>query len=113
MDWNGDCIGMTLFGCNMPATLDVILFLIVALAIWLLWKAQKLFREVELVDLILGEDRKASWSKIAAIQGFVIGSWAFIYLTLHDKLTEMYFLIYFAVCVGSPIAFGIINVIRG
>lgn len=100
---------MTLFGCNMPAPMEVILFSIVGITIWLLYKAQKIFQEVELIDLILGADGKASWSKIAAIQGFVIGSWVIIYLTIHDKLTEMYFLFYFAICVGSPVAFAIVN----
>jgi len=86
-----------------------LIFLIVIAAIWLLWKVQKVAKEVELKDLILGPDRKASWSKIAAIIGFVIGSWVIIYLTLHGNLTEMYFLSYFAVCVGSPVAFAIVD----
>lgn len=97
------------FNCNIPATMEVLLFIVLVVTFWLLWKAQKFAKEVELVDLILGEDRKASWSKMAAIIGFVIGSWVIIYLTVHDKLTEMYFLSYFAVCVGSPVAFAMVN----
>ena len=89
--------------------MEVLLFLIFLTSIWLIWKAQKVASEVKLQDLILGPDNKASWSKIAAIIGFVIGSWVVVYLTLHDKLTEMYFLFYFAICVGSPVAFAIVN----
>jgi ABC-type Mn2+/Zn2+ transport system permease subunit len=102
-------VKIPILNCQAPEVMSIFIFVALAFTLWLLWKAQRIAREVQLTDLILGPDRKASWSKMAAIIGFVIGSWVIIYLTLHDKLTEMYFLSYFAVCVGSPVAFAMVN----
>jgi hypothetical protein len=86
-------------------------FLVIGLVLtlWILWRVQRSTKNIDFVDWWIGPDGKASWSKAAAMGGFCIGSWIVIYLTLHDKMTEMFFLFYFAICVGSPVAFAIVN----
>jgi len=89
--------------------LSFVLFFGTLMLLYILWRVQKSVNQVDFVDLVLGADGKASWSKMTGIGGFFIGTWIVTYETLHDKLSDFMFLSYFAVCVGSPVAFGIIN----
>ena len=50
-------------------------------------------------DLLLGGDGKASTSKIALVVALILSSWAFVHLTLNDKLTEWFFVTYMSVWV--------------
>lgn len=79
--------------------------------LWICWKVQRSprYKNVDFVDLILGADGKVSWSKMAGIGGYFIGTWIVVHEELSGKLSDAMFLSYFAVCIGSPVAFGIIN----
>ena len=81
----------------------------VLLMLWVMWRVERATNGVNFSDVIIGPDGKASWSKMAAIGGFFIGSWIMVYLTMSGKLTEFFFLIYYAICIGSPVAFAIIG----
>lgn len=105
---------MKLLDCIAGVTINpmgALLLIGTLFAIWVLWRLQRSVKrsDIDLGDLIVGPDGKASWSKIAGIGGFMLGSWIMVYLTLHDRMTEWMFLIYYAICVGSPIAFAIIG----
>jgi hypothetical protein len=93
--------------------MHVILLTAFVLVIWVLWKVQRGFNSVDLRDLILGEDGKASWSKMSAMGGWCVGTWIVVYLTMHDKMTLPFYLVYFCVVIGSPMAFAIINLWKG
>jgi hypothetical protein len=95
-----DCLaGFTI----SPAALILIFGLLFSL--WILWKVQMSPKHIDLVDLLVDTDGKASWTKITAIGAFIIASWAFAFMVLHDKMTEWLFLFYVAVYSGAPVAY--------
>lgn len=104
---------MTIVDClsGRVDPLSALLFIGAFWMLWILWRIQRSpkYHQVDLVDLIIGPDGKASWSKMAGIGGYMIGSWIVVYQTLHDKLSDFLFLSYFAVCIGSPVAFAVIG----
>jgi len=83
---------------------------------WTLWRIQRATNGVDFKYVILGPDGRPMWSKMAAIAGFVVGSWVLIYVTIAGKVPDgltLLFLCYFAICIGSPMAFAIINAWKG
>ena len=52
---------------------------------------------------------KLSTMKIAQNVALIVSTWAFIHLTLEDKLTEWFFTAYMTVWVAGYIAKGVIN----
>lgn len=107
---------MSCFGDIKQDLLFAILLAGVVFIISVLYKVNKAANEAHLVDIILGEDRKASWSKMAAIGGFMIVGFILIWCTVVQHVPEgmpWMILIFLAACVGSPIAFAIINFLRG
>lgn len=88
----------------------------VLVSLWMLWRVQRAVNGVDFKWLILGPDGKPMWSKMAAIAGFMVGSWVMVYVTIAGKVPEglvLLFLCYFAICIGSPMAFAIINAWKG
>lgn len=83
---------------NFLATVDysaVMLFIMVATLTGLIWNLNKKDDvSFDLNDLFVDEKGKASTSRISAITALIISTWAFVHLTLADKLTEWYVLIY-------------------
>jgi len=45
-------------------------------------------------DLFLEDSGKASTSKLAQLVALMVSTWAILFLTLHNNLTEGYFLAY-------------------
>jgi hypothetical protein len=96
--------------------MSVSLALFVLWAIYILWRVQRTTNHVDFRDWWVGKDGKAEWSKAAAILGFAIVSWVVVYVTVHEKVPDglaWILLIYLAACVGSPVAFAIINLRQG
>lgn len=89
--------------------MEAALILSAIVVLWILWRVQRSPKSIDFVDLMIGPDGKASWSKMTGIGGYAVGTWIIIYLTIHNLMTEWYFVIYYAICVGSPVAFAIIN----
>jgi hypothetical protein len=85
-----------------------VLLIALLVAAWVLWKVQTSPKHIDLVDLLVDTDGRASWTKITAIGAFMMSSWAFAYLTMHDKMSDFLFLSYVAVYSGAPVAYRII-----
>jgi hypothetical protein len=100
---------MKLFDCLTgsewnPAALLLLAGL--AFTVWILWRVHRNARNsIDLSELLIDSDGKASWTKITAIGAFIVASWAFAFMTLHDKMTEWLFLFYVAVYSGAPVAY--------
>lgn len=94
-------------------TRSVVLSLGALLAGWIMWRLQKSSKQIDFMDLLVTADGKASWSKMTAIFGFLVGTWVVVIKTLAGTLTDEMFLIYYAICIGSPVAFGIISMRAG
>lgn len=92
---------------SLALSLGAIFFL------WVLWRLQRSDKKIDFMDLLIGLDGKASWSKMCAIAGFFVGTWVVVVKTLAGTFTSEDFLIYFAVCIGSPVAFGVISMRAG
>jgi ABC-type Mn2+/Zn2+ transport system permease subunit len=75
------------------------------LTLWILWRVQRAANRVDLVDIIVGDDGKASWTKLTAVGAFLISSWGFVALIQRDKMTETLFGLYIAVYSGAPVAY--------
>lgn len=60
-------------------------------------------------DLLLGEDGRASWSKITAIGAFVVAVWIVVALTNRGQMTEWIFAFFITVYSGAPVAFALIQ----
>lgn len=107
---------MKWFECVRDFGLDtrsIVLSVGALLAAWILWRLQKSSKQIDFMDLLVTGDGKASWSKMTAIFGFLVGTWVVVVKTLAGTLTDEMFLIYYAICIGSPVAFGIISMRAG
>lgn len=84
------------------------MFLIVGVfvALVLLWKVQRNVKNhVDLSELLIDADGRASWTKITAIGAFLFSTWGFVVLIERDKMTETLFGLYIAVYSGAPVAY--------
>jgi len=84
----------------------------VVFILWILFRVQRETSDLDFSDWLRGTDRKASWSKAAAIGGFVVGSWCLIMITLAGKVPDGYwllFLTYFAIVIGNPAAIELVK----
>ena len=71
-----------------------------------LWKVQKNVKnKVDLSELLIDADGKASWTKITAIGAFLFSTWGFVVLIERDHMTEALFGLYIAVYSGAPVAY--------
>lgn len=85
----------------------VAIFAIALASLWGLWRMYQ--RGVDPADLILGQDGKASWSKITAIGAFLVISWAVVVMAVSGHLSDTLLLGYAAVYSGVPVAMQLIN----
>lgn len=75
--------------------LPVILALGFLLLAYMLYKAQLKRDKFDLRDLIIDPTTtKISLSKFSQLIALGVSAWAFVYLTLHDKLSEFYMTIF-------------------
>jgi hypothetical protein len=78
----------------------------VGTALVLLWKVQRNVKNhVDLSELLIDADGRASWTKITAIGAFLFATWGFVVLVERDKMTEALFGLYIAVYSGAPVAY--------
>jgi hypothetical protein len=101
------------FGTNWQADLMIVALLVTVPGfIVVMWRIQHAVNDLDFADWFRGANGKASWKEAQGIGGFMVGTWCVIYITLVGKVPEGYalvFLIYLAVCIGSPTAIQIIN----
>jgi hypothetical protein len=82
------------------------------LILYILFRVQRETNQLDFSDWLRGTDGKASWSKAAAIGGFMVGSWCLITITLAGKVPDGYwllFLTYFAIVIGNPAAIELVK----
>lgn len=80
----------------------VMLFLTLTVCIVVLVYLQMRRDSLDLRWLILDDTTtRPSIFKIGQLAALLISSWGFIYLTLHDKLSEFYFAAYMGIWAGS------------
>lgn len=71
-------------------------------SLFLLYRLQKSKdTPFDIADFLLGPDGKASQMKLAQLGAFLISSWGFVYLTVHNQLTEWFYSSYLAIWSGS------------
>jgi len=83
-----------------------------ALVLRILWLVQRTANGLDFSDWLRGADGKASWSKAAAIGGWMVGSFCMIHVTLTGKVPDGYwllFLTYFAIVIGNPAAIELVK----
>lgn len=74
-----------------------------ALALWVLLRLKN--RGVDLVDVILDEGGKASWTRICAVGGFLISTWVIAHQELTERLTDAMFGLYLGTFVGGAVLY--------
>ena len=72
--------------------------------LWMLWRIQVGKNRIDFRDILLGPDGKASGSKIMQLGAFAVSTWGFIFIIIHNALTEYYFTAYMIAWSGSQIA---------
>ena len=77
----------------------------ILVALWVLWKIQRSPKPVDLVDLILDESGRASWTRICAIGAFLFSTWAMAHLELTGRMDSTYFGLYLGTFVGGAVAY--------
>ncbi len=112
MDWLKQC-----FGVDWRTDL-LIVAMFVSFIFWirLLWKVQRGLNGIDFTDWLRGPDGKASWKQASGIAGFMVGTFCIIYTTLVGRVPEGYvllFLVYFAICIGNPLAASMVSMVRG
>lgn len=111
MSWLKQCFG----GIQLDF-MTAALFVGVVWAIMMLIRIQRATNTLDLADWLRGADGKASWKQAAGIGGFLVGTWAMIYITIKGTVPENYvllFLVYFAIVIGSPTALQFMSYWRG
>lgn len=85
----------------MPKTIAFILFALILLLILrsLIQRDKDDTSKINLEDLLVAEDGRVSKVAVAFWGAFIATTWAFVYLTLRDKLTDMVFTAYGAMWV--------------
>lgn len=86
------------------AHLDYVQVLLVLGGVFSLYVLYRLYKNtnnsLDLADLIL-QDGKASQAKLAQLGAFGISSWGFVYLTVHNQLTEWFYSSYMLAWAGA------------
>jgi hypothetical protein len=77
----------------------ILVFTIFVLTV-LLYRAQKKSEIFDIKDLVTEKSGKISLSKFGQLVSLIISSWGFLYLTLNNHLTEMYFTVYMTCWAG-------------
>lgn len=88
--------------------LKVIMALLFALAVLLIWRALAhrstlAISNIDLDDLLLGEDGRLSKAAAVMMGAFGVTTWIMVYMTLQGKMTEGYFAAYMAAWVGPTV----------
>lgn len=79
-------------------------FLIGAILIlYTFWKVQRGDNRIDFKDILIGDDGKASGSKIMQLGAFLASTWGFIYIIVHNTLTEWYFTSFMVAWSGSQL----------
>lgn len=60
---------------------------------------------VDLVDVILDEGGKASWTRIVAVGSYLIGTWVIAHQELTGRLTDAMFGLYLGTFVGGAVLY--------
>ena len=112
MEWLKQC-----FGPDVRTDLVIVaMFTSFFICMRIMWKVQRALNGIDFTDWLRGADGKASWKQASGIAGFIVGSWCMIYVTLTGHVPEGYvllFLVYFAICIGSPVALQAFAMLRG
>lgn len=105
------------FGVDWRTDLMLVALIVTtAVVLRILWRVQRTLNDIDFADWLRGPDGKASWKQASGIAGFMVGSWCMIYTTLTGHVPEGYvllFLVYFAICIGNPLAVSLFNAMRG
>lgn len=100
-------------GASWQADLMIaVLIVMMPGAIIFMWRVQRAANGLDFADWFRGSNGKASWKEAQGMGGFLVGTWCLIYITWVGHVPEgfaLVFLIYLAVCIGSPTAIQIIN----
>lgn len=88
---------------TLPHLLSLALVLWMAATFIYLLREQRKRPEFTLIDLITGDNGRASLSKFAMCGAFFVSTWGFVYLTVGDKLTEWYFGAYMLAWTGTTL----------
>lgn len=108
MDFLAQCLGKN-WQLDLMTGAFIIIF---AMILRILWKVQRTVAKVDFADWLVGPDGKASWSKASAIGGWLVGTFALVYITMAGKVPDGYptfYLIYFVVVIGNPAAMDLIR----
>lgn len=79
-----------------PTAFGVILALLFLLGARLAWKATHSESRFDFSQIFMDADGKTSMARVAQFSALVVSTWAFVYLTVGDKMTEWYFAGYMA-----------------
>jgi len=84
----------------------MVLMLVVGclLALGVLFYAQSKNDKFDLRYLILSDNDRPSISKLGQLFSLLVSSWAFVYLVLHDKMTETYYTMYMGIYAATNVA---------
>lgn len=96
MDWLTALIGKTTF-----LTLALAFWLLVSLLFLL--SAQRRSKTFTLLDLVTGDNGRASMSKFGQCGAFVISSWGFVFLVEGGTLSEWYYGTYMVAWTGTSL----------
>lgn len=71
---------------------------------WFVRQSMSENSKVSLQDIIVGNDGKASLTKIAQFGAFMISTWGFVHLVVYNNLTEWYYTSYMIAWAGTRVA---------
>lgn len=82
----------------------ILLGIVTALFV-IFYKVQHAPNDFDLKEILIDPDagNKVSISRFGQLIALIISSWGFVYLVLHNQLTEMYFIGYLTVWTGSTL----------
>lgn len=72
----------------------ILVFVLIALLYSLVRRDRSASSNIDLEDLLIGEDGRFSKAAAVMLGSFLLTSWVIVYLTLQGKLTEGYFTAY-------------------
>lgn len=96
MDWLTAIVGKTTF-----LTLALAFWLLVSLLFLL--SAQRRSKTFTLLDLVTGDNGRASMSKFGQCGAFVVSSWGFVFLVEAGSLSEWYYGTYMVAWTGTSL----------
>lgn len=74
--------------------LQALLVISILFAVYVLWRLHRARNRLDLSDFIVGEDGTLSASKLFQFGAFLVSSWGFVYLIVHDRFHEWYYGLY-------------------